>query len=191
MTNFRQLMFIGVTLACALGVSVSAVAGEREPFAATVQTTVSAVFPGSPGYDASLLARCHGGPALKIAGAGDASFLGVITDEQSNCQGANGQFTDGVFRFTDAHGRTIIGQYSGRLVPTFNADLSTVPPTGAFVVFGQACISGGTRFAHITDDCAAHRYSPVRGLTNIRIDGTGDAVIFLQQTIGVSEHGEP
>jgi hypothetical protein len=185
-----------VAWTCAMA---SAAQGEtrRVPFVATFATTSRLVNYGTPGYTAEYFTRCQGAPVLEIQGAGDASLLGVMTDIQSHCLALPGPadptalpFFNGVFTFTDARGRTITGQYSGKLVPTNTSVPPTMgPPQGAWIIVGAVCISGGTRVAGIVNDCAAGRYSPARGTTvlNPFVDDTNPATLFLDQTIGVRD----
>ena len=87
----------------------------------------------------------------------------------------------GVFKLTNADGQTIQGRYFGQLVPTFNSIFPPPAPEGTWLINGNVCISGGS-VGDIENDCAAHRYEPARGITNL---STGDATIFLDQPIGI------
>jgi hypothetical protein len=174
------LTFIGISLT----VSSMAIDGslaeayERKRFRADLQTTSRLVEP-PPG-------RCSDRPGLmpvvgllEVIGAGDATFLGPVVDEQSHCVRADGSFFGGVFKLTNADGHTIRGRYFGHLEPTFNSTFS--PPAGPWLINANVCISGGSA-GDIDNDCAVHHYEPARGITNL---STGDATIFLDQTIGI------
>jgi hypothetical protein len=60
------------------------------------------------------------------------------------------------------------------------------PPQGAWVIEGLVCISGGTVFRNIVNDCAGSRFFPARGITilNPFTGDTNEATLFLDQTIG-------
>src|SRR4030095_7200043 len=118
---------------------------------------------------------------LQVVGAGDATFLGPVIVEQSHCVRADGSFFGGVFKLTNADGQTIQGRYFGQLVPTFNSIFPPPAPEGPWLINGNVCISGGS-VGDIKNDCAAHRYEPARGITNL---STGDATIFLDQAIEI------
>lgn len=119
---------------------------------------------------------------LKVVGAGDASLLGPMIDEQSHCIRADFTFFNGHFTLTNAAGQTIRGRYFGQLSPTFNSTFpDNAPPGGQWLVLGNVCIEGGT-IGRIENDCRNSRYGPARGITNL---GTGDATVFLDQLIGV------
>jgi hypothetical protein len=177
------LTFIGISLTVA---SVMAMDGprakghERKRFRAYLQTT-SRLIPPPPG-------RCNDQPGLppvvgllEVVGAGDATFLGPVVDEQSHCVRADGSFFGGVFKLTNADGHTIRGRYFGHLEPTFNSTFPPPAPAGPWLINGNLCISGGSA-GDIDNDCAAHRYEPARGITNL---SNGDGTIFLDQTIGI------
>jgi hypothetical protein len=150
----------------------------RKPFKATLQTTTRL----APQTDGAAI-RCAPAPALEVVGAGQATFLGAVFDEQSHCLGPAGQFFDGKFTLTDSSGRTIAGEYSGTLIPTFNSRF-TAPPGGSWLVRGNVCISGGTRFRNIKNDCAAGRFGSAVGITNL---DNGDATIFLDLSIAFDD----
>jgi hypothetical protein len=63
------------------------------------------------------------------------------------------------------------------------ADANLAP--GPFFVEGNGCIEGGS-LGRVANDCRAGRYFPTRGMGTLHADGTGDAVIFLDQTIGLN-----
>ncbi len=174
----------------------------RLPFQATLQTTSKLILPvipdgtpsppPNPEYwdNADFVSRCDGAPVLDVRGAGNATLLGALFDSQVHCVGLPQPAGDGVkipffngeFTFTDGLGRTITGRYFGQLVSTITSHLPGGPtdaPTGSWLVEGNLCISGGN-YARIVDDCAANRYAPARGITNL---STGDAAIFIDQTI--------
>jgi hypothetical protein len=155
-------------------------AHERKRFRAFLQTTTSLVEP-PPG-------RCvdqHGSSPvvglLEVVGAGDTTFLGPVVDEQSHCVRADGSFFRGVFKLTNADGHTIRGRYFGHLEPTFNSTFPPPVPGGPWLIIGNVCISGGS-VGNIDNDCSVHHYEPARGITNL---STGNATIFLDQTIGI------
>jgi hypothetical protein len=175
------LTFIGVSLTVSSAIAMDgpvAKGHERKRFRAFLQTTSRLVPPPSR--------RCSDQPGLspvvgllEVIGAGDATFLGPVVDEQSHCVREDGSFFNGVFKLTNADGRTIRGRYFGHLEPTFNSTFP--PPGGPWLIIGNVCISGGSA-GDIDNDCSAHRYEPARGITNL---STGDATIFLDQTIGL------
>src|SRR5262245_47683814 len=176
------LAFIGIRLtASSIATDGSlAQAHERKRFRADLQTTTRLVEP-PPG-------RCvdqHGSSPvvglLEVVGTGDATFLGPVVDEQSHCVREDGSFFNGVFRLRNADGQTIRGRYFGHLEPTFNSTFPPPAPGGPWLIIGNACISGGS-FGDIDNDCSVHHYEPARGITNL---STGDATIFLDQTIGI------
>jgi hypothetical protein len=172
------LTFVGIGLTVS-GIDGSlAQAHERKRFRADLQTTTRLVEP-PPG-------RCSDQPGLspvvgllEVIGAGDATFLGPVVDEQSHCVREDGSFFGGVFRLRNADGRTIRGRYFGHLEPTFNSTFP--PPGGPWLIIGNVCISGGSA-GDIDNDCSVNHYEPARGITNL---STGDATIFLDQTIGI------
>jgi hypothetical protein len=169
------LTFIGFSLtvsSMAIGGSL-AEAHERRRFRADLQTTSRLVQPPSGRCSESVVGL------LEVVGAGDATFLGPVVVEQSHCVRADGSFFGGVFRLMNADGRTIRGRYFGHLEPTFNSTFP--PPAGPWLINGNVCISGGNG-GDIDNDCSAHRYEPARGITNL---STGEATIFLDQTIGI------
>jgi hypothetical protein len=160
----------------------------RVPFAATLMTTLQTVFPGADGYNDA----CAGSPMHTLVGAGTSELFGLVWVRQSHCIGASEAtpegvttipITGGTFELVDTKGKTILGQYRGRLVGTFNAGFHELGPFGHWLIQGQACVSGGTRYAGIVDDCTAGKSAPVRGFANLT---TLDATLFLDQTFGVS-----
>jgi hypothetical protein len=160
----------------------------RVDFGATVTTTSYLVYPGTEGYDEG----CAGRPMTTMVGAGTSSLLGVLWVRQSHCLGALESPVEGPgviplaggrFEFVDARGKTVLGQYRGRLVATPNAGMGEVVPYGAWLIQGAACVSGGTRYPRIVDDCAADKYAPVRGAMNLN---SLEATLFLDQTIGLA-----
>jgi hypothetical protein len=92
-----------------------------------------------------------------------------------------GPFFNGVFRLRNADGQTIRGRYFGHLEPTFNSTSPPPAPGGPWLIIGNVCISGGSA-GDIDNDCSVNHYEPSRGITNL---STGDATIFLDQTIGI------
>jgi hypothetical protein len=188
MKHLTLILIFAVTLIC-MSLTVSSAmatddrqggAHERKRFRADLQTTSMLIQP-PPG-------RCDDQPGhqpvvglLDVVGAGDATFLGPVVDEQSHCVRADGSFFRGVFKLTNADGDTIRGRYFGRLEPTFNSIFPPPAPGGSWLIIGNVCISGGSA-GDIDNDCSAHRYEPARGITNL---STGDATIFLDQTIGI------
>ena len=177
------LTFIGIGLTVSSAMAIDgpqAEAQERKRFRAYLQTTSRLVPPP--------LGRCSDQPGhppviglLEVVGAGDATFLGPVVDVQSHCVRADGSFFGGVFRLTNADGHTIRGRYFGHLEPTFNSTLPPPAPAGPWLIIGNVCISGGNG-GDIDNDCSVHHYEPIRGITNL---STGDATIFLDQTIGI------
>lgn len=167
---------------------------ERVPFKASFAVAGRVIFIGTPDYTQQYLDRCHMAPVDLIEGAGDASFLGTMTDVQSHCLGNQDPtdpsalpFLGGVFTFTNPDGRTITGEYHGRLVPTYSSIPPTMgPPQGAWIIEGMVCISGGTVFRHVANDCAANLFFPARGLTilNPLTGDTNASTLYLDQTIG-------
>ena len=162
-------------------------ATERRRFRASFHVTTRMV-PPPPG-------RCDDDPGqapvvglLEAQGAGDADILGLIVDEQSQCVRQDGTFFNGRFTFTNRNGASISGRFFGALVPTFNARFPpAVPaPIGPWLVEGNVCISGGT-IGRVHNDCRAGLYFPARGLANLNADGTGDAAVFIDQTIGLDK----
>jgi hypothetical protein len=159
-------------------------ASEPTSFRGQFQATTRTVIPSPAG-------RCDDEPGhapvvglLEAQGAGDVDLLGAIIDEQSQCVRADGTFFDGRFTFTNRAGHSISGRFFGALVPTFNATFppETPGPTGAWIVEGNVCIAGGN-FGRIRNDCRDGRYFPARGLAHLNPDGTGDATVFIDQTI--------
>jgi hypothetical protein len=177
------LTFIGISLTVSSAIAIDgpvAKGHERKRFRAFLQTTSGLVQP--------LPGRCNDKPGLppvvgllEVVGAGDATFLGPVVVEQSHCVRADGSFFGGVFKLTNADGNTIRGRYFGHLEPTFNATFPPPAPAGHWLIIGNVCISGGSA-GDIDNDCSAHHYEPARGITNL---STGDATIFLDQTIGI------
>jgi hypothetical protein len=176
------LISISLTVSSAIAATDSPAAKghERKRFRAGLQTTTRLVEP-PPG-------RCSDRPGLspvvgllEVIGSGDATFLGPVVDEQSHCVRADGSFFGGVFKLTNADGDTIRGLYFGQLEPTFNSTFPPPAPGGPWLIIGNACISGGSA-GDIDNDCSANRYEPARGITNL---STGDATIFLDQTIDI------
>ena len=174
--------FIGISLTVSsMTIDGSlAEAHERKRFRADLQTTSRLVEPPPR--------RCSDQPGLapvvgllEVVGAGDATFLGPVVVEQSHCVRADGSFFRGVFKLTNADGETIRGRYFGHLEPTFNSTFPPPAPGGPWLIHGNVCISGGSA-GDIDNDCSANRYEPARGITNL---STGDATIFLDQTIGI------
>jgi hypothetical protein len=167
---------------------------ERVPFKASFAVAGRVVLYGTTDYTQQDLDRCHMAPVDLIEGAGDASYLGVMSDIQSHCLGAQDPnapdtlpFFGGVFTFTNAQGRTLTGEYHGRLAPTNTSIPPTMgPPQGAWIIEGQVCISGGTLFRHIENDCKANRFFPALGITilNPLTGDTNQSTLFLDQTIG-------
>ena len=156
------LTFIGMSLTVSLMATDGSLAQahERKRFRADLQTTTRLVDP-PPG-------RCvdqHGSSPvvglLEVVGAGDATFLGPVVDEQSHCVRADGSFFGGVFKLTNADGDTIRGRYFGHLEATFNSIFPPPAPAGPWLIIGNACISGGSA-GNIDNDCSAHHYEPAR-----------------------------
>jgi hypothetical protein len=172
-----------------LAMSASAVTtdgAQRTPFRGQFQGTTRTVA-APPG-------RCVDEPGhapvvglVEVQGAGDIDVLGAILDEQSQCIRADGSFFDGRFTFTNREGQWISGRFYGALVPTFNATIppATPTPTGAWIVEGNVCVSGGN-VGRVQNDCGAERYFPARGLAHLNADGTGDATVYIDQTIGLT-----
>lgn len=155
-------------------------AHSRKHFRADLQGT-SRLVAAAPG-------RCLDEPGyapvigmLEVVGAGTATFLGTVVDEQSHCLRQDGSFFGGRFKLTNADGRTITGRYFGQLEPTFNSTFPPPGPGGSWLIKGNVCISGGT-IGNIENDCPSGHYEPARGITNL---SNGDATIFLDQTIGI------
>jgi hypothetical protein len=160
----------------------------RVPFAASLNLTIYSVFDGWPEYDI----RCAGANMSQGVGAGASGLFGLVWARASHCLGSLEAtpegvsafpFTEGRFELVDTRGRTVVGQYRGRLLETFNGHTSEWGPTGHWLVQGNACVSGGTRYAHIVDDCAAGRFAPMNGLVNF---DTMDGKLHFDQTIGVA-----
>ena len=188
--KYLTLFLISVLTFVSIGLTQSSAMGaddpqggthERKRFRADLQTTSTLVVDPPQG-------RCSDKPGLppvvgllEVVGAGDATFLGPVVDEQSHCVRADGSFFGGVFTLTNADGRTIEGRYFGHLEPTFNSTFPPPAPGGPWLIIGNVCITGGSA-DHIDNDCSAHRYEPARGITNL---STGDATIFLDQMIGI------
>jgi hypothetical protein len=172
--------FIGIGFAASGVDGVMAQAHERKRFRADLQTTTRLVDP-PPGRCTDQLGLSPVVGLLEVVGAGDATFLGPVVDEQSHCVRADGSFFRGVFKLTNADGDTIRGRYFGHLEPTFNSTFPPPAPGGPWLIIGNVCISGGS-VGDIDNDCSVHRYEPARGITNL---STGDATIFLDQTIGI------
>ncbi len=185
----KRLAIIAVTGLVASGATAATSrADERTRFRGQFQATTRTVIPPPEG-------RCDDEPGhaavvglLEAQGAGDVDVLGQILDEQSQCVRADGSFFDGRFTFTNRKGQSISGRFFGALVPTFNATFppETAGPAGAWIVEGNVCVSGGN-FGRIRNDCRAGRYSPARGLAHLNLDGTGDATVFIDQTIDIGK----
>jgi hypothetical protein len=183
------LALIGQSAAIADGDSA-----ERVPFKASFAVAGRLIFFGTADYTQQYLDRCHMAPVNLIEGVGDASFIGVMSDVQSHCLGTQDPsdptalpFFGGLFTFTNPEGRTVTGEYRGRLVPTNTSIPPTMgPPQGGWIIEGMVCISGGTVFRHIENDCAANRFFPARGITilNPLTGDTNQSTLFLDQTIG-------
>ncbi len=178
--------------------------GRRLPFEAqaTLSGKVILPNPADPAYIPHI-SQCLGGqaPVQVIQGAGDSPQLGLFTDVQSHCLGLPEAdplrpgklvfpFFGGVFTFTNSNGQTISGQYQGQLRETDTSVApasAAAPPTGGWVIEGQVCISGGTLFKQVVDDCKAGRWFDARGLTILDpLAGNNNlATLFLHQTVGV------
>jgi hypothetical protein len=164
---------------------------ERVPFKATFAVTGHVIFPGAPGY-LDYTNQCYGAaPVQVIQGVGDASYLGLFTDTQSHCLGlpdATGlPFFNGHFTFTSPQGRTLSGEYHGQLTPTITStfpDKNNPAPGGSWIIEGMVCVSGGTVFRGIVDDCAAGRFTPARGISLLN-GADSQGTLYLDQTIGV------
>jgi hypothetical protein len=177
------LSFIGIGLNVSSAIASDDSRGkphERKRFRADLQTTSMLVDP-PPGRCNDQAGHAQVVGLLQVVGAGDATFLGPVIVEQSHCVRADGSFFGGVFKLTNADGQTIQGRYFGQLVPTFNSIFPPPAPEGPWLINGNVCISGGS-VGDIKNDCAAHRYEPARGITNL---STGDATIFLDQAIEI------
>jgi hypothetical protein len=179
--RIRQSAIVAIFLVGLAGTALRTEADSRKRFRADLQTTTRLVAP-PPG-------RCSDEPGhapvvglLEVVGAGDATFLGPVVDEQSHCVRMDGSFFAGRFELTNPSGRTIRGRYFGHLEPTFNSTAPPPAPGGPWLIKGNVCISGGN-VGDIENDCSAHHYEPARGITNL---STGDATIFLDQTIGIA-----
>jgi len=189
-------VFATLTLVALSAAFADVRAAERAPFKASFAVAGRVIFYGSPDYTQRDLDRCHMAPVNLIQGAGDASFLGTMTDVQSHCLGAQDPiapstlpFFNGAFTFTNPAGQTITGEYHGRLSPTNTSIPPTMgPPQGAWIIEGLVCISGGTVFRNIVNDCAANLYFPARGITilNPFTGDTNESTLFLDQTIGMA-----
>ena len=109
-------------------------------FVATFQTT-SWVNPTSPAGRCAATAV----PLLEAVGAGDTNLLGVVFDKQSHCIGTPDKdgipFDRGEFTLTSPHGKTVEGQYFGRLVWTFPNSKFGPPPSGNWQIKGYVCIA--------------------------------------------------
>jgi hypothetical protein len=185
-SNRRAIIAVTSLLALSATAATSH-AAERTRFRGQFQATTRTVIPPPAG-------RCDDEPdhaavvgLLEAQGAGDIDILGQIVDEQSQCVRADGTFFGGRFTFTNRKGQSISGRFFGALVPTFNATFppATAAPAGAWIVEGNVCVSGGN-FGRIRNDCRAGRYAPARGLANLNLDGTGDATVFIDQTIDIA-----
>lgn len=180
---FFVLTFIGIGLNVSSAIATDDSRGEaheRKRFRADLQTT-STLVPPPAGRCNDQAGRPQVVGLLQVVGAGDATFLGPVIDEQSHCVREDGSFFGGVFKLTNADGHTIQGRYFGKLEPTFNSIFPPPTPEGPWLINGNVCISGGSA-GDIDNDCAVHRYEPARGITNL---STGDATIFLDQTIKI------
>jgi hypothetical protein len=180
-------------------------AGLRLPFAAqaTLSGKVIPPNPADPAY-APYFSQCLGGqaPVQVIQGAGDSPDLGLFSDIQSHCLGLPEAdplrpgkvvlpFFGGVFTFTNTEGRIVTGQYEGQLRETDTSNppaSATAPPTGGWIIEGRVCVSGGTLFKNMVDDCKAGRWFAARGLTILDpLTGNANlATLFLHQTIGIA-----
>jgi hypothetical protein len=147
----------------------------RRPWSGHAQLASRIVVPGDPLHPT----RCDG-PAAILGGAGLTNLLGQFLGQQSHCLNQDGSFDKGHFVFTATDGRTIRGQYYGRIVPAVPPPPDQPPTSG--LILGSVCVQGGTAFDHIVNDCAAHRYAPARGVLNLT---TGDGTIFLDYALGV------
>ena len=197
MGNLAPSAGVMLALVVASSAIADARAAERVPFKASFAVAGRVIFYGSPDYTQQYLDRCHMAPVNLIEGAGDASILGTMTDVQSHCLGAPDPtapstlpFLGGEFTFTNSEGRTITGEYYGRLVSTNTSIPPTMgPPQGAWIIEGQVCISGGSALRNIVNDCVANRFFPARGITilNPFTGDTNESTLFLDQTIGRAE----
>jgi hypothetical protein len=183
-SNFAIITITGLLALSAMATTSDA--AERTRFRGQFQATTRTEIPPPPG-------RCDDEPGhapvmglLHAQGAGDIDLLGPIIDDQSQCVRADGTFFGGRFTFTNREGQSVSGRFFGALVPTFNATFppETPAPTGAWIVEGNVCVSGGN-FARIRNDCRAGRYVPARGLAHLNLDGTGDATVFIDLTIEI------
>jgi hypothetical protein len=190
--NLGALAIISMVVALS-GAVADVSAAERVPFKASFTVAGRVIFYGSPDYAQLYLDRCHMAPVDVIQGAGDASYLGTMTDVQSHCLGdpadpSSLPFFAGAFTFTNPAGKTITGEYHGQLVPTNTSIPPTMgPPQGAWIIEGLVCISGGTIFRNIANDCAANLFFSARGITilNPLTGDTNESTLFLDQTIGI------
>jgi hypothetical protein len=193
-----------VLIACALLGMNSAAAHDdwRVAFQAAASLTGKVILPdpGNPDY-LPYADRCQGAPVQVIQGAGDSPLLGLFTDVQSHCLGSPlsdpqhpGKFVlpffNGVFTFTNSSGHTIKGAYKGQLRQTDTSSPPpnpSTPPAGAWVVDGRVCVSGGSLFNDIVNDCTTGRYFDATGLTNLDpfTDNVNLTTLFLHQTIGL------
>jgi len=186
MKSTRVLMTLGAVLATALTLDATASPANRSRFTADLQTTSRFVPLQAIDPD-----RCVDEPGhapvvglLDVVGAGRASMLGPVVDEQSHCLRADFSFFAGRFTLIDARKQSISGRYFGRLEPTFNATFpADAPPGGQWLVLGNVCIERASA-GRIEDDCEQRRYQPARGITNLT---SGDATIFLDRTIGIRD----
>jgi hypothetical protein len=205
----RWLGMTAVVMASLFAINASSAenqgAGLRLPFAAqaTLSGKVILPNPADPAYT-PYLSQCLGGqaPVQVIQGAGDSLDLGLFTDVQSHCLSPPAAdplrpgkmvlpFFGGVFTFTNIDGRTVAGQYQGQLRETDTSNppaSATAPPTGGWIIEGRVCISGGTLFKNIVDDCKAGRWFAARGLTILDplAGNTNLATLLLNQTIGIA-----
>ena len=192
------MKLLAAALLAATPPSPSHADGLRIPFTGSLEGGGRVVTPATPAdYTADYWGRCGGGPVLETEAAGTTSLLGLADDFQSHClllpEVVGGQivrlpFGNGRFRFTDTKGRYIEGEYRGRATPTVASKPPPAgsppgtPPTGTWIIEGEVCISGASSQLHLTNDCAANRYFPARGVTD-PLNGT--ATIFINQTIGI------
>lgn len=185
----RRFIWIGATVAVLAATIIGTSANDRRRFRGSAHATTKLI----PAVTGEIPAdRCRDEPnqaplvgLLVIQGAGDIDVLGQVFDEQSHCVRADGTAFNGRFKFTNREGKFVNGRYTADLLPTINTNFDGPAPTGPFLVEGNVCIAGGN-IGRVTNDCRAGRYVPARGLANVNADGTGDAVIFIDQTIGIN-----
>src|SRR6476659_7215278 len=136
--KMRYVKVYSVLLA-AIGLTALVYAQDQRRFKADLQTT-SSLGPAPVGRCDDELNNVPVLGLLTIQGAGDATFLGPVFDEQSHCVRADLTFFNGKFTLTAADGDKVWGRYFGQLEPTITSTITASGPGGQWLIVGSVCI---------------------------------------------------